>query len=151
MLARRIALAVALLAVPAALDAQQGPERRGMGMRGGMGMQENVAEFVASKAADLQLSEEQLARITLLGKELREKNEKQRAEMRAAMQGGMQNMSAAERQRMMQQRDARIMQADEARDYVLALLSAEQKTKAASLIDEWERTRPGMMRPGRPH
>jgi hypothetical protein len=130
-------IALALLALPAAVQAQQGT-----GMRGGMMNQPNIAELIASKATEIQLNETQLARITEIGRELREQME----EMRAAMQGGgMQNM---DRQSMMERRDAMMKQADEAKASVLELLTDEQKTRAAPIIEEWERSRPMMRRGG---
>jgi TolA-binding protein len=145
MITKRIALVLGLaaLAAPAAVQAQQGP-----GMRGGMGMmdQPNIAEFIASRTTELQLSEQQVAQITELGRQLREDAEKQMAEMRAAMQGGgMQNM---DRQRMMERREAMQKQAEDARAAVLDLLSDEQKAKAAPIIEEWERNRPMRRRDG---
>jgi hypothetical protein len=148
MIAKRVTLALALLAVPAALDAQQERNRPGAGMRAGMAMRENVAEFVAGKATELELSQEQVTKINALGKELRERDEARRAESRDGMQrGGMPNAAPTDRQRM-ERRQAMMKEADEAKTRLLALLDGSQKEKAAALIDEWERSRPAMMRRG---
>jgi hypothetical protein len=149
MIVRRFALALACLAMPAALNAQQPRERPGSDARGAMGMQQNIAEFVAAKAAELELSEHQLAGIAALGEELRAHARKQMDEMRAEMQARTPaGRGAADRERMMQRRQALLNDAENAKARTLELLTAEQRTRAVPLIEEWERQRPGarMMR-----
>jgi hypothetical protein len=147
---RKAAVLCALLLLPASLHAQQGGGmgRGGMGMGGGgmMGMMENVPEFVATKAADLALSAEQVASLEAIAKKLTEKNEPIMAQLRDAMQGGM--PAQADRQRLMDSRDTLMKNSEAAQKELEAVLTAEQLARANVMIEEWRRSRPQMRRGG---
>jgi uncharacterized protein (DUF2235 family) len=142
------ALLALFLLIPAALHAQQGGMGRGgMGTGGGpmMAMAENVPEFVASKAAELQLTETQLQSVQAIARKLEEERAPILEQLRAGMaQGG----GMPDRARMMESRDRVMKLTDDAQKALDEVLSAEQREKSAALVEEWRRTRPQMRRGG---
>lgn len=121
---KAVVFAVALgLAVPALASAQGGGQR-GPGM-----MQQNVAQLLVDKKADLGLSAEQVTKLEVVAKTLEEKNAPLIEEMRAARQNG------ADRQAMMATMQKIRTHSDEAFEKeIKPVLSAGQVTKAEQII-----------------
>jgi len=148
---KKTAILMALLLLPASLHAQQGGQGRGgmgMGMTMGMGMMDNVPEFVASKAAELQLTEDQVARIQVIAKRYAAHSDSLMTQLRGAMQGGMREMSAADRERLMAERDRMTKLAEATQKEVDEVLTAEQRPRAAALVQEWRSSRMPQRRGG---
>jgi hypothetical protein len=140
---RNLAVAAVLLVLPGALLAQPG---QGRGPMMGM-MQQNVARIILEKKDDIGLSAEQVGKLEQVAKSLEEKGEPIREELRRAMQGGgMREMPAEQRERLMARMQALRQQEDEALEkQILPLLDATQQAKAKEAIAA---ARPPMRRQG---
>jgi hypothetical protein len=150
---KKAAILVTLLLLPAALHAQQGGQGRGgMGMGGmgmGMGMGENVPEFIAGKAAELQLTEDQVARIQVIARRFAAQNDSIMGQLRAAMQGGgMREVGAAERERLMAERQKMMKLAEHAMHETDEILTTDQRTRAHRMVEEWRASRMPQRRGG---
>jgi hypothetical protein len=149
---KKAAVLVTLLLLPAALHAQQGGQGRGMGMGMGgmaMGMADNVPEFIAGKATELQLTEDQVTRIQVIARRFAAQNDSVMGQLRAMMQGGgMREVSAAERERLMAERQKMMKLAEDAGKETDEILTAEQRTHAHRMIEEWRASRMPQRRGG---
>ncbi|CAN5893789.1 hypothetical protein BH23GEM9_BH23GEM9_35110 [soil metagenome] len=151
------ALVVMLLA-PLPLLAQQGGGQGRGGMAGGglMGarvlMEQGSVEFLTTKAADLQLNEEQVPGLKVIGEKWATDTKEDRAKVLAELPQGGQG-AGGDRQAMMQRLQGlqpvmqKIREADQlAVTEALKLLNETQQAAATKLIEERRQPRrpPGM-------
>ncbi len=123
---KAMVLAFAMLAVPALASAQGGPPGGGRGM-----MQQNVAKLLIDKQADLSLTAEQVTKLEAVAKKIDEKTTPIMADLRKARESG------AGREVMMGKMQELRGVSDEAFEKdIKPVLSEEQATKAAKIIEE---------------
>jgi hypothetical protein len=131
---RTMIVALAMLTLPGLAAAQGGPPRGGMGSM----MQQNVAQLLLDRRADLVLETEQITSLERIAKQLQEKAEPVMKEMEALRgSGGMRNMPADQRQAMMAKMQGLRAANDEAFEKeIKPLLNAAQAEQAAKMIAE---------------
>jgi hypothetical protein len=143
---------VVMLVAPLPLLAQQGGGQRG-GMGGGalaarVLLEQGSVEFIASKAAELKLTEEQATALTAIGARWTEETKASRAKIAAGMpqagdMGGMGGMGGGNREALMQRFQAlapmmQKLQEDDATAMAEAmkLLDETQQVAARRMVDE---------------
>jgi hypothetical protein len=137
---------VVMLVAPLPLLAQQGGGQRG-GMGGGalaarVLLEQGSVEFIASKAAELKLTEEQTTALKVIGAKWSEETKDARAKIAAELpQGG--GMGGGDREALMQRFQAlapvmQKLQDDDARAMAEAmkLLDESQQAAAAKMVEE---------------
>ncbi len=142
----RLLLAAALLALPAAAQAQQTPPANRGGrmmqdqMQGRMQLQSPIQIFLDNKA-QLRLTAEQVTQLEAIGAELEARNKPLREKMLEARGGAADGGRPSREERAeMRQKLAPIMQEMQknnaaARDQIMDLLNAEQKKVARDLLE----------------
>jgi hypothetical protein len=150
MRSRSIIMAVVVMLVaPLPLLAQQGGQRGGMGggvMAARALLEQGSVEFIASKAAELKLTEEQTAALQVIGARWSEDTKDSRAKITAELPqaGGMgSGMGAGGREALMQRFQAlapvmQKLQEDDAKAMAEAmkLLDESQQATAAKMVEE---------------
>jgi hypothetical protein len=131
----RSLFALALLAVPASLAAQGGGPPQGRGQ--GLGAQ-NPAQLLLDKSADLALTADQSAKITVLADSLTKLNAPHQEVITKMRESGvnMREMAEADRTKMREASTAMRTNDQTIRDALQKLLSAEQWTKAEAIFAE---------------
>ena len=148
---RTMMAAFVLLFAPTALLAQGGGRMGGgpgMGM-GGM----NAARTLVENRAEIALTDEQVAKLRLIGDSLEAKNAPFMEEMQKMREmrgsGGMEGMSEADRTKMRATMQAVRANGDAAQKEIDTILTAEQKPKATALLERMRPRRGGGRGPGR--
>lgn len=139
-MAKKILLALALLAVPATLLAQN-PRQRGMGMGMGLsrgmhlGPNHNLPEWVLQQRAGLNLSADQVTRLEQVAKTLHEENDPVIDELVELQQSAQRPVSDEQRDVMRAHMDVIRKNSQAAHDQVRTILNADQNAQVDSLIE----------------